>query len=349
MDLNQSTEKSHEDTTVVYQGPSSSYSEPVQMKESKIIDNEKNENAEVKKQKKKRIRKHRKRKNKSPSLEGFDAVGMTPVQESSNRVDTSPAFQNIAKETVKTKETQWDKQVNKYQGNPVDVNATYFGSLPDKLLQPKYYRHQYRNLRQYNVEPNKHIKYPSDPETEDKEEQQHYDQYNFLCSTRYSEFQESNSQESGNNASPDVVSDNINNSNVICQSSSTPNNSRNTEDKTGNSSVRSDIETSKINGDLSYEHETKTFANKKQSKDMYANQNKSNSYTTVSQNGYSEYIKDNTSSVNRAAPTSLVQSKLPNGVTVFSRQRRSVPKAEMFSKEEQLNTVVTNRSFIYQV
>ena len=296
-----------------------------------------------KKHKKKRKRKHRKHKHKDMSVEKF---AMTPVQESAS---TGFVPQVQSNETVARTESDWHKQENIYKGNPVDVSKTFYGALPDKLLQPKYYRHEYHNLREYSAVPNKHTKFTSDSENEEKEETQNYEQYNFLCSTRYSEFQESNSQESVNNisASPGVLSDQMNNSTLAYRSVSTPNANNSMPNKTDNSAMKSDNELDNTNREIHTNSEIRNeTVLEKEMPDQF-NHNNSNCGLFRLHNGYSETNSENTGGT--PAPSTLVQSKLPNGVTVYSRQRRSYPKTELFSKEEQLNTVATNRSFIYKV
>ena len=307
----------------------------------------------LKKHKRKRKRKHNKaskRKLRDAVDEMFAVNSVIPGQELANKDGASPSVQLQHNEPYSTKERNWDNQENTYKGKSVDVSKTFYGALPDKLLQPQHYRHQYRNLKAFKAEPNKRTKFNSDSENEEKVETQNYEQYNFLCSTRYSEFQESNSQESTNTVeSPRCIPDQMNDSAVSNKSLYSPSTSLN--NNTPNPGINdrlstlSNTEMDNSKGELHENSRVENIVHADQEKEIPIDLNvhniNNNSFKT--HNGCSEAINEVT------APSPLIQSTLPNGVTVYSRRRRNYPKSEMFTKEDQLNTVATNKSFIFKV
>ena len=311
------------------------------------------------KHKKKRIRKHRKHKSKRPISGELKDPNSSLIQRLQNIADSRQVDESQPSGSV-SNQTGWDQNVPRYTGNPVNQGQPFYGALPDKLLQPKYYRHQYHNLRKYTAEPNTHTKFQSDSENEEKEETHNLEQYNFLCSTRYSEFQDAEFQQPntpqmpGNlftspGAQQNNFNANFNDSIPDFQSSSTPNTSENTKEKADNMATNNNsaLDTDKVNGDLGNE----TGQENRSRNDRFGatNMNNSNANSFNSFNGYNGYAEGTDITGQGATPTSLVQSVLPNGVTVFSRQRRRTPRAESFTKEQQLNDVATNRSFIVQV
>ena len=306
-----------------------------------------------KKHKRKRKRKHNKaskRKLRDDVDEMFAVNSVTPGQELASKDDPSPSVQLQHNEPYSSKERNWDNRENTYKGKSVDVSKTFYGALPDKLLQPQHYRHQYRNLKAFKAEPNKRTKFNSDSENEEKVETQNYEQYNFLCSTRYSEFQESNSQESTNTIeSPRCIPDQMNDSAVSNKSLYSPSTSLN--NNTPNPGINdrlstlSNTEIDNSKGELHESSRVENIVHADQEKEIPINHNvyNINNNSFKMHNGCSEAINEVT------APSPLIQSTLPNGVTVYSRRRRNYPKSEMFTKEDQLNTVATNKSFIFKV
>ena len=359
-----SRDKIKDDSTRVYAGTSKQEKDSASNRHDQEKKNEKRQGDSDKdshrghgeKHKRNRIRKHRKHKSKKSAPE----PSADPVQLFLSNAYTSQTAESQASESMAVNHTGWDQNVKKYTGNPVNQGQAFYGALPDKLLQPKYYRHQYHNLRKYTAEPNTHTKFHSDSENEEKEENHNLEQYNFLCSTRYSEFQEAEAQQPNTPqmpdnlfTSPDVLHNNFNanfnDSTPDFQSSSTPYTSENTREKTDDKSVKNDsaLDLDKVNNDLSNEIEQESVS--RNDRFSAGNLNNSNTNPHNSFTGYNGYAEGRNNTGTVATPAALVQSVLPNGVTVFSRQRRRTPKAEMFTKEQQLNDVATNRSFIVQV
>ena len=371
-------EKVKDDSTRVYAGTSKDKGCESERKIENVADDSDKE-SHGHKHKKKRIRKHRKHKSKRSISGELRDPNSSLIQRLQNIAD-SQITESQASENA-SNQTSWDPNVPRYTGNPVNPGQPFYGALPDKLLQPKYYRHQYHNLRKYVAEPNTHTKFNSDSENEEKQETHNLEQYNFLCSTRYSEFPEAEVQQpntpqlppnmftspgvpnnssttpgapNNNFTSPPYNNFNANFNDSIpdFQSASTPNTSENTKDKAENqvANNNSALDPEKVNGDLGHGTGRENLFRIDRFGNTNANNSHSKSHSSFS--GYNGYAEGTANPGQRATPTSLVQSALPNGVTVFTRQRRGTPKANTtptLTKEQQLNDVATNRSFIVQV
>ncbi|XP_045213574.2 uncharacterized protein LOC123564235 [Mercenaria mercenaria] len=216
-----------------------------------------------------------------------------------------------------------------YKGREVDGNERgLYGSLPDKLESPKYYRHGYRNSKTYSVEPNQHVKFGSDSDPEEVEESTQ--QYNFLCKSR---------------KTPKTVI------NSGTEFSETEDGAQDKIEKT-ETAVR---EETKIDESV-YAQNDSQFLQNGTCEDLQQNEQPSqnDSFTAVPFNyadSSEERSNDNTTNSSFAketSPVTLERKTLSNGVSVFVRQRASPgSRFRGLSKQEQLDTKVTNVSTIF--
>lgn len=262
------------------------------------------------KPKRKRVRKH-KRKKKSQSLK--DSTLCQSDIEKKQVVSDGSVIENV------------------YIGKEVKEKEIFYGHLPDKLEPPKYYRHGYRNKNIYEAQPNNHKKFDSDSDIEEGS----MEQYNFLSRLRTIE--------------PDVVvstdvemSVNSQAENSFLQNQSVNENNSHYENSVNNTSSDSrNVSAVTYNG----EHEESPLS--------------SNSLPSVSTSPAHNLYPPNqitrttngVQAVSQASPTLLCRTTLSNGASVFSRCRSS-PRQQMsfeMSKEDQLNTISTNKSTIFLV
>lgn len=265
------------------------------------------------KRKRKRIRK---RKTKSSSKDSMD---------------TSPCVSRI------------NATLQRYAGTEVHKNdGGFYGALPDKLEPPKYYRHGYRNLSAYEVESNKHKRFGEDSESENEEESTQ--QYNFLCKSRkISEADIVNDEKSAGNFD---FSEKVNNDLTFSNENQT-------------SAFLDSQNTSYTENGFDEKYEEIYNVNKDSERNGQLELNYSNSYTAVplnygesSDQGIKEARHNNTqgSEISKASPVTLERKTLTNGVSVFVRQRPNPgSRFRELSKQEQLDTTVTNISTIFMV
>lgn len=263
---------------------------------------------------KRKRKRHRKRKTKSPSKDS---------------IDTSSCISGI------------NATLQRYAGTEVVQNGGgFYGALPDKLEPPKYYRHGYRNLSAYEVESNKHKRFGEDSESENEEESTQ--QYNFLCKSRkISEADIVNDEEPAGNfdlseaGTSDITFSNENQTNALLDSQNTFYAENGIDEKYE--------EVCNVNEDFEKNGQSEL----------------SDSFTAVPFNygessgqGTKETRQNNTqgSELSKASPVTLERKTLTNGVSVFVRQRPSPgSRFRELSKQEQLDTTVTNVSTIFMV
>ncbi|XP_052791236.1 uncharacterized protein LOC128225205 isoform X2 [Mya arenaria] len=209
-----------------------------------------------------------------------------------------------------------------YVGNEVKKEDLFYGKLPDKLENPKNYRKGYRNLKQYNALPNVHKTFDSDSEVEEE----NMEQYNFLSKANSGDAIKT-ADEQANWVEKNVISSFV-----------TPNNNSN---NTQNDSVHN------ISANTEPWHYTNMnsralYDSVKKTPDQPENDNFTSQLTSPPE-----------SSISPAGPTILTKVTLTSGASVFKRVRtpvRSKPVSKVWemSKDEQINTIATNHSTIFQ-
>jgi len=197
-----------------------------------------------------------------------------------------------------------------YEPKEVQKGDVYYGSLPDKLENPK----NYRKRQTYVSQPNKHKTFDSDSESEEGT----MAQFSFLCKPRDQEsFAES----------PEVmdisqVSYEGKGQNLISIQNDAPHNP----------------EYVKASSKAGYGIKDSTFNVRKEQ----------DSFKTPPAVGYLDNPKSDASFGSPSGPTIMKKVVLANGVSLFKRVR-TPNKIRELTKEEQLNTVATNKSTIFEV
>ena len=244
-----------------------------------------------------------------------------------------------------------EKVANIYKGREIGKDELFFGSIPDKLVTPKHYRHEYRNLNVYKPEPSKHTKFDSD---EDVDSKKNTEQYNFLSSTRLLEERE---------AYKDACEYKTDDSNALSLNSNMQPNENQVH-----LSDKKQIEKNVNQNDTSFEGEKESEYICKTEQKVSDSVKKidtevCNGYhsDTINSNGYSDfpfkYPNSEPKSVRKVmnpTPVQLTRKTLSSGASVFVRQRPGRKQQQLthqfeMSKEDQLNSVNTNISTIFVV
>lgn len=269
--------------------------------------------------------------NKFPNVEPDMLTDDSQVTDDSHPTDSSTKRK---RQRHRKKRNRVTSHSSEYNGKDVDKKeSVYYGSLPDKLEPPKYYRHGYRNLQSYQVEPNTHKTFGSDSDPENTEESTQ--QYNFLCKSRKST--ETKFHELFDNVIP--------NGNETCELNSIMSDETWTDASVG--SLNNSY--SALNG-----NNESDIANKQLSPSEYYIARPFQYAEAPSQYKHEQpSVHDSAGSTFpniETSPVQLEKKMLTNGVSVFVRQR--VGHASRFkelSKQEQLNTRSTNVSTVFVV
>ncbi|KAL4240303.1 hypothetical protein ACF0H5_001096 [Mactra antiquata] len=225
-----------------------------------------------------------------------------------------------------------DTSSSQYTGRKVGYNETFHGSLPDKLENPKNYRHGYRNLQTYHVVPNKHKKFGSDSDSNDLNEST--EQYNFLC------------KKQENSKPSNIVTNTSTQYDPDFKSNSTEAGREIDDIKTGNTSnnaVWNGIDTA-LNGDNNQSSSILEDLNEHSShnEEPYIEKNRNNYQNT----SYNYETMSDIKPVETRSP--LMRKTLSNGVSVFTRHRSPRNTFIELTKEAQLRSSNTNVSVIFK-